>query len=375
MADIGMPLISIIFKGLGASAVQRSSGGRTAVLIIKDDTDTTFTFAEYRGIDDLTTEEQAKYTPENVQYIKDALEGTPKKLVVARMAEPAVDGESSLTDLLKAIKGKVEMNCWIGIASDEQGDHDDLVTFVKAAAKDDKKRYKALVYDATTSDDTHIVNFTNEKVTFKDESRGEDGEVAGHEVIPYLLGVLAGLSLDMSLIAITLEKLESVEEPEDLEDAINDGELVLFNDEGEVKVARGINSLTTTGQGVTDDMKFILIVEVMDLIYTDIYTTWKKFYKGKFKNSLDNQMLLIGAINSYFKALASDMLLDPSFDNKAEVDIGKQRLANVSKYGEAVVDAWDDNKAMQMTVGTNVFLSGGVKILNAMEDFTFDIYM
>ena len=371
MADIGLPKIDIVFKSLGASAVQRGSKG-VAVLIVKDDTDDTFIFAEYKSIDNLTTVEEAKYTEENAQYIKDCLEGIPLKLIVARMD---TDGDEGLTDLLAKIKGKAPMNCWIGIASDKQGDHDDLVTFVKAAVKDDRKRYKALVYDATTSDDTHIVNFTNEKVTLKDKSRGEDGEVDGHEAIPYLLGVLAGLSLDMSLIAITLEKLESVEEPEDLEDAINDGELVLFNDEGEVKVARGINSLTTIGQGVTDDMKFILIVEVMDLIYTDIYTTWKKLYKGKFKNNLDNQMLLIGAVNSYFKALALDMLLDPLFDNKAEVDIGKQRLANVSKYGEAVVDAWDDEKVMQMTVGTNVFLSGGVKILNAMEDFTFDIYM
>ena len=38
MADIGMPKLSIVFKGLGASAVARSQGGRTAVLVIKDDT-------------------------------------------------------------------------------------------------------------------------------------------------------------------------------------------------------------------------------------------------------------------------------------------------------------------------------------------------
>ena len=40
MADIGMPKLSIIFKGLGASAVARSQGGRMAVLIVRDDTDT-----------------------------------------------------------------------------------------------------------------------------------------------------------------------------------------------------------------------------------------------------------------------------------------------------------------------------------------------
>ncbi|WP_077369710.1 phage tail sheath C-terminal domain-containing protein [Anaerosalibacter sp. Marseille-P3206] len=358
MADIGMPKIDIVFRGLGTSAVQRSSGGRTAVLIIKDDTDTTSAFAEYRGIDDLTTEEQAKYTPENVQYIKEALEGIPKRLIVVRMAK-TLEGESSLTDLLKAIKGKVEMNCWIGMADATQQETDDLVSFVKSSVTNDKKRYKALVYKATKPDDMHIVNLTNE---------GEN------KSIPYMLGYLAGLSLDMSAIAKPL-KIDSVIEPDDLDTAINNGEFILYNDEGEVRVARGINSLVTTGQGITDDMKFILIVEVMDMIYTDIYTTWKRFYKGKYKNSLDNQMLLIGAINSYFKALANDLILDPNFENKTRVDVEKQRLANIPKYGEEEVATWDDNKIMEMTVGTNVFLAGNIKILNAMEDFDFEITM
>lgn len=355
MADIGMPKIDIVFKGLGASAVQRSSGGRTAVLIIKDDTVNDFKFAEYRGIEDLTKEEQEKYTPENVKYIKDVLEGSPKKLVIARLGEM-----EELSDLLKAIKGRVEMNCWIAMADATTEETNDLVSFIKSSVKNDKKRYKALVYKAAASDDMHIVNLTNE-------------DSGGH--IPYLLGYLAGLSLDMSAIAKPLQKLDVVKEPDDLDEAINNGEFILYNDEGEVRVARGVNSLVTTGQGITDDMKFILIVEVMDMIYTDIYTTWKNFYKGKYKNSLDNQMLLIGAINSYFKALANDLILDPNFENKTRVDIEKQRLANIPKYGDEEVATWDDNKIMEMTVGTNVFLAGNIKILNAMEDFDFEITM
>ncbi|OLS02425.1 phage tail sheath C-terminal domain-containing protein [Tissierella creatinophila] len=355
MADLGMPSIDIIFTGLGASAVQRSQGGRTAVLIIKDDTDNTFTFNEYISIDDLTNLEQAKYTPGNLQFIKDALGGTPKKLVVARMDETL----GVLADLLTDIKGKVEMNCWIGVADGTQQEQDDLVSFVTSNNELNKKRYKALVYKATSSDDKHIVNFTNE---------GEEGSIA------YLLGYLAGLSLDISSIAKVL-KMKSVIEPADLGVAINNGEFILYNDEGEVRVARGINSLVTTGQGVTDDMKFILIVEVMDMIYTDIYTTWKKFYKGKYKNSLDNQMLLIGAINSYFTALEDDLLLDRNFDNKSMIDVNEQRLANIPKYGETEVAKWDNDKVMEMTYGTNVFLTGNIKILNAMEDFKFKISM
>ena len=365
MADIGMPSIEIVFKGLGASAIQRGQKG-IAVLILKDSTDNKSKFVEYRSISDLGKEEQEKYTKENVEYIKDVLEGTPLKLIVARMGE-----EELLTDILNLIKGKVAMNCWIAMAGATEQETTDLVSFIKSSNKNEKKRYKGLVYDALASDDIHIVNYTNEKVIFKDERKEQQGDVA----VPYLLGYLAGLSLDMSAIAKPLQKFEFVEEPEELDEAISDGEFILFNDEGDVRVARGVNSLVTTGQGVTDDMKFILIVEVMDLIYTDIFSTWKNSYKGKYKNSLDNQMLLIGAINAYFKALANDLLLDPNFDNRSMVDLESQRMANIPKYGEEEVESWDNDKVMEMTVSTNVFLSGDIKILNAMEDFKFEISM
>lgn len=353
MADIGMPKLSIIFKGLGASAVARSQGGRMAVLIVRDDTDTD-RVAEYRFIDDFTSEEAARYTETNAKYIKDVLEGVPKTLVVFRL-----QGEEALSDIFKDIKGKVDMNCWIAMADATQTETDDLVTFVKSSVANDKKRYKALVYQANKPDDMHVVNLVNDN--------------AG-EYIPYLLGQLAGSNLDMSMIAKPL-KIDIVEEPDDLDAAINDGGFVLYNDEGEVRVARSVNSLVSTGQGITDDMKFILVVEVMDMIYTDIFKTWRDFYKGRYKNSLDNQMLLIGAINAYFTALANDMFLDPNFDNRVEIDIEKQRLANIPKYGEEEVATWDDEKVMEMTVGTNVYLKARIKILNAMEDIEFIIEM
>ncbi|QEK12580.1 phage tail sheath protein [Crassaminicella thermophila] len=363
MADIGMPKINIIFKGLGASAVQRGSKG-VACLIVKDTTNTEM-FAKYRSIDDFTAEQQAKYTADNVQYIKDVLEGTPKELLVFRIGEGG-----TLADILSKVKIKAPRNCWIAIADATDTETTDLVSFVKSAVANNHKRYKAIVYNSK-ADDMHIVNFTNSKVKFKDVR----GEQTGDKAVPYLLGYLAGLSLDMSSIAKVLDKFESVIEPDNLEAAVNNGEFILYNDEGEVRVARGVNSLTTTGEGITDDMKFILIVEVMDLIYNDIYTTFDKFYKGKYKNNADNQALLIGAITAYFKSLALDNLLDDNFDNRATVDLEQQRLANIPKYGEDVVLTWDDEKVKNMTVGTNVWLRSNIKILNAMEDFTFTIVM
>lgn len=357
-----MPQIDIVFKGLGVTAIKRALRG-DAVLILADDT-AGQPKKYYKTIEDFDSEEQKKFSAENIKLIKDALEGIPLKLYVFKIGNLEI-----ITDKLKEIGGIIPRNCWI--ATPEETYKDDLATWVKAKRKNDKKRYKMVGYKLTSPDDMGIVNFTNEKVTFSDER----GEVAGSQAIPYLLGFLAGISLNMSAIAFELGKFKSVVEPEELNNSISKGEFVLFNDEGVVKVARAVNSLVTLGQNVTIEMTHINTVEKMDLIYCDIYKAWDMSYKGKYPNITNNQMLLISAINSYFKGLAIDYILDPNFDNRTFIDLEQQKLANYSKYGEEEVETWDDEKIRNMTVGTNVFLKANIKISGIMEDFKFDIFM
>lgn len=355
MANIGMPKVSITFSGLGSSAVQRGSRG-IACIVIKDDTDKTFEFAEYKSIDELTSTEVAKYTTTNLTYINDVLLGGVNKVIVARM-----DTDGTLADTLATLKTK--SFDWVGLCEGETADHLALVTWVKAINASDNKKYKAVVYK-TVADHDHIVNFTNTDVTFADTR----GKVSGDKFVARLVGMLAGMPLNRSAISYTFTDLVAVSEPEDLEASVNAGEFVLFNDEGDIKVARGVNSLTTIGEGVTDDFKYIMIIESQDLIYKDIMNTWKKFYKGVYKNSSDNQFLLISAINTYFDQLEISGLLDAKYNNVASIDVVQQRLANTSKYGEDEVATWDDAKVINMTVGTQVYLKANIKILNAMED-------
>lgn len=360
--DNGLPSLDIIFKGLGVSAIKRGERGE-AVLILRDDTEGV-PKKYYKTIEDFGSEEQAKFTPENIKYIKDALEGIPLKLYVFKIA-----AEGTPEDLLKIIGGTIPRNSWIGTPDNLV--QTSLITWSKAKIKNDKKRYKVITFNAEGADDMHIVNFTNEKVTFNDER----GEVTGEKAIPYLLGFLSGISVNMSAIAFELFKFTSVVEPEEIETSIQNGEFVLFNDEGVVKVARAVNSLVTLGQDVTKEMTQINTVEKMDLIYCDIFNAWNKNFKGKYPNLLDQQMLLISSINSYFKGLARDYILDPNFENAVTIDVEQQRLANIPKYGQEVVDTWDDLKVKSMTVGTNVYLKANIKISGIMEDFFFPIYM
>lgn len=359
----GMPQVDIVFKGLGTSAAKRGEKGAAVLILI--DTTQGQNKLKYNSIADFTSDEQAKFTTENVAYIKDALEGTPLELYVFK----TIDG-TDLSDVLNKIKGIVPRNCWIGIQSSDTQHQNDLVSFVKSENENNKKRYKCFVYKATNPDSMHVVNLTNNNIVFPDER----GEQTGDAAISYFIGFYAGLSMMISGIA-KQTKFVSVSEPDDLDTAISNGEHILFNDEGAVKVARAINSLITLTQGVILEMTHINTVEKMDFIYTDIFRTWNESYKGKYPNILDNQMLFISAINGYFKTLSRDYILDPNFDNRSQLDIEAQRIANYPKYGEDVVNSWDDSYAMKMTVGTNVFLMANIKIAGIMEDFSFDIYM
>ena len=154
--------------------------------------------------------------------------------------------------------------------------------------------------------------------------------------LPRLTSVLANLPMNRSITYYELEDLDDVDlsfvdVDNTIDDAVDEGNLVLWIDEDKVKVGRGVNTLTTLTASDTADMKKIIIVESMNIILQDIYSTFKDYYIGKYKNSYDNQCLFISAVNSYFRQLAREEILDPEYDNCSYVDVEAQREAWLAK--------------------------------------------
>lgn len=357
---MGLPNINIIFKRIANTAITRSERGIVG-LIIKDDTNKDFTTKEYLTLDDLTEQEEALYTADNLQLIKDCFVGLPNKIIVIRI--DATDG--NITDALNTVKG-LKVN-WIGCAG-IKADQDAICTFIKAQEAL-KKTFKAVVFNPTTAPDSkQIVVLDNANVTFAD-SRGQK---TGEQYIPTLLGIFAGLSLSMSSTYFVCSNLKSAVEPTDVGADIDTGKLVLINDDGVVKIGRGVTSLTTITENNTIDMKKIAVVEAINLMLDDIRDTFKNNYVGKFKNKYDNQILLISAINAYFRTLEGIDVLDNEYTNITNIDIETQRTALVEAGKEEAVN-WTDAQVKNNTVGSNVYLNANVKILDALEDLNFTI--
>lgn len=384
---IGLPNVQVIFKGLANTAVVRSSRG-VACLILKDNTGLEVLASktkkeksteedikvmsiieqdkivkEYKGF---TEVESADYTTENYKIIEDVFLTDIAKLFVIK-----IPNDKSFEDIKPLINREIN---WIAYIGETQEEQKKLADFVKLENKTRTKRLKAICYNLqeAAADDMHIVNFVNESVT-----KADGTSLVGYKYLGRLLGVLAGCGMDMSVTYTILSDLKGVKEIGDTEainEAIGKGKFVLINDDDGVRIARGVNSLQTNDKEHTEDMKYITIVEAMDLMYEDIVNTFKKVYLGQFKNSYDNQVLFMSAINSYFRDLAKEEILDPNYNNTTFVDVEKQREIWISN-GKVEAQNWSDIEVKNNTFRTNVYLQSNVKFLNAMEDLLFIVNM
>ncbi len=362
---ITMPKIEVTFVQQAVSLIARSARG-VAVLIVRDDTDKGFTHRQYADLASAQAD-KALYTADNYNAICDLLAFAPYQAHVFRL-----DTAGTLADTLAEIARTVKTG-WLAVAGQSAEDGTALAAWVKTQAAGGKS-YKCIVHNVTPlPDDMHVVNFVNESVTFADERGAQQGVT----YLPSLLSILAVCNVERGCTNYHCSNLAAVQEVADNDAAVGAGKFILFNDEnGAVRIGQGINSMTTTdGKTRTEDMQFIETVEAMDLMRDDITSTFRREYLGNYRNTRDNQMMFIAAINaSYFRQLAQENILDPDHTNAARIDVDAQRAAWVAS-GKAEAADWDEDKVKASPFKRTVYLAGDVKILGSMTDLIFPITM
>lgn len=353
---MGLPEINIEFKGKAVSAVQRSQLGIVA-LILKDNTQTADTVI-YRGVEEV---ESGDWSADNLDYIQKSFMGTPSKIICERLNTEAAD----YNEALKRLNNK-RFN-YLAIPQIESADTETIVSWIKTKRENNKKTFKAVLPNAN-ADHEGVINFTTAGI----KVAGKEYTTA--EYTARIAGILAGLPFTRSATYFVLNEIDSIAEIEDPDTSVDNGELILINDGENIKIGRGVNSLTTTTTKKTEDFKSIKIIEAMDLIKDDIRTTFDNQYVGKVNNIYDNQVLFITAVNAYFTGLVGDEILDPNAENKSEINVNAQRLAWES-IGTDTSD-WDDQKVKETAFKRNVFLKArNLRIVDAMEDLNFEIYI
>lgn len=358
---IDLPDINIIFTQKAVTAVQRSERGVLCVIMKdKQQTDGIKKFV-YKRMADIT---EIDYESSNYKALKRAFDVAVNKVYVLRCSTA-----SELTDIVKELD-KIKFNY---VCTNVKALQQDLANQVVQYNHDNQgHKCVCVVANATTADSKYVINLKGTGGTLKDGAT-----VTAEDYLIRIASTLCNLPMNRSLTYYVFEDLASwddtyltTEAP--IGDWISKGWFTLINDDDEVKCGRAINSLTTFTSTDTEQMSHIIIVEAMNMIIEDIYTTFKDYYVGKYKNTLSNQRLFITSVNAYFRQLMREEVLDDSYDNHCYIDVESQRLAWTS-IGKTEAEDWSNSKVEQMPFRTFVYLAGEAKISDAMEDCRFVI--
>lgn len=355
---MGLPTINIEFKQLAATANKRAERGILAVIVA--DSTSEFETKEYASAAEIDSDD---YTAANYKSLVKAFDSGVYKLIVIRLNDNATGTQFT------AAVSKVSYN-WICTTSATQ--QSTVSTAVKALNATGKRarKAKALVCGVSGANDIHVVNVANTTVTLK----GEDSTTSMAAYLPRIAGMLAACPLTESVTYKQFDDLEAIAEVADVDTSINGGNLCLFWDDDIIRIARGVNTLTTLGTNQTVDMKKITVVEGMDIMQEDIIKTFKASYLGRVKNNADNQGLFVAEILEYFKELAAESIIDNADDTfSVDIDVTSMRSAWEAD-GVSVTDL-TDAQVKKKTYHASVFVAAKCRILDAMEDLHMTVQM
>lgn len=367
MATIsGQPNIDIIFTQKAVTAVNRSERGVLCVLVQdNNNAESTPTKFVYKYETDINADD---FSTENLRTLKRCFLTAVNKVYVLRGNENTTLKE--FTDVMEKLKYNY-------VCTTVEKYQQELGNYVKTFnVKSKGKKVVAVVKDITTADSKYIINVKGDWV----HDAINDIQDTMINYLPRLASTLCNLPMNRSITYYTLTDIDDVDssfingDTVTYDSLVDKGYLTIFVDDEVVKVGRGVNSLVSLTSTDTEDMRKIIIVESMNLILEDLYTTFKDYYVGKYKNHLDNQRLFITSVNAYFRTLAGEEILDPEYDNRAKVDIDKQRNAWLS-IGKSEAEDWSDTKVEEMTFKSYVYLYANIKILDAIEDLNMQIEM
>lgn len=385
---MGAPSIDISFIEKAISAITRGERG-IVMLWVKDTLPvlainpiTVVTESDIpEGLSDVT-----------VEQIKLAMIGyvnAPKKVLVYCMGI-AEDAEETAVDAgyKKAMAAAETIRFdYLAIPTVEtDGKGEDIASWIKSMRTVKKKKIKA-VLPSVAADNEGIINFTTEKSVKTETVTGKDGTktivdtiYTAEQYCTRIAGLIAGTPITIACTNAPLPELSDCTRLTDNDTPVDKGEFIIFYDGEKVKVVRGVNSFITTIDGKGDSFKKIKIVEAMDMINDDIVKTAQDSYLGKYANAYSNKCLLITAISSYFAQLKRDGIIS-SYSIGLDADAiriylkGKGLQATLDDGTTKDVDECSDEEIITADTGASVFLTGNVKILDAIEDIKMPIYI
>lgn len=385
---MGAPSMDIQFIERAITAVKRGERG-IVLLWVKDSLPAA---AVNPATIILSSDIPSSLSEATVEQIKLAMIGytnAPKKVLVYSMGI-SEDAETAAVDAgyKKAMEVSETVKFdYLAIPTVEtDGKTQEVASWVKSMRDNKRKKIKAVLPKIET-DHEGIINFTTDRNVKTETVTEKNGTKTAVDIVytaeqycARIAGLIAGTPLTFACTYAPLTELSDCTRLTDIDTPVDNGEFIVFYDGEKVKVVRGVNSFVTTVDGKGDSFKKIKIVEAMDMINDDIIKTAQDSYLGKYANSYSNKCLLISAISGYFAQLKRDGIISSysvSLDAEAIRTYlkGKGLKATLEDGTIKEVDECSDEEIITADTGSFVFLTGNVKILDAIEDIKMPIYI
>ena len=347
---MGLPIIDISFKQLAKSVAVRSQRGIVA-LILKDTTKASLTVFDEGDI-------PSSLTKENQGLIKDVLKGSPNKIELFVLGTG-----TNISEALTYFEG-IEFNLMC-MPSAETSDVTAIKTFIKKMNEVVKYKCDAILVNEK-ADSEAIINYTAKNIVVG----GESVTTAKHTA--RIAGLIEGTPLHQSVTFATLSDVDAIENltKEQADTRIDNGELILVREMGKVRVARGVNSLTTLTDVKGNAFQKIKLRKTLNLIHNDLRRVIVEKYIGKVPNNYDNKCVLITEIKNYLDELSNEQLIEKV--NTVGIDLIAQKKW-LKDNTNLDVNAMTEQEIKEANTQSNVFLAISLKVVDAMEDIVIAV--
>ncbi len=356
---MGMPNISIVFKQLGITAVQRSEKGVLAMILVD-------AAGALQGGHVLTSAAEiatklSTLGVDNKETLSRAFTGyiyPPRKIIVY-----IIDGEETTLETALNYFATQQFDYLVGPPDIDSTDAAAIALWIKSERLND--HMAKAVLPSVAADHEGIVNFATDAIM-----AGET-EYTASEFCSRIAGLIAGTPMTISATYAPLPEVTDCTRltKADMDDAVDAGKFIIWHDGKQVLTGRAVNSLVTTSQEKGSKFQKIKIVEIMDMIKNDIGTTARQSYIGKYANSYDNKCLLITAIKGYLEGLELGGLLARGASTVA-INMAKQE-AYLKDQGKDT-STMTEQEIKEADTDSIVFLEASIRILDAIEDITLD---
>ena len=346
---LGLPNVNIVFKQEGITAIERGERGIVA-LVLKD----TKALGGHTVYD--ITDCPKELSEANKRYVIDALIGNTNAPL--RVELFVLNNGGELEEALNYFEQtQFDYICSPVFTSQE---NTKVATWIKGLRDNEGVMVKAVLANEVSNHEG-IINFATDNIVTAHKT------YKTAEFTPRIAGLIAGTSLKIATTYANIPEITSVpyEKKSAIAEKVGEGKLVIFKQSGEYRIARGVNSLTTTSEVKGEAFQKIKLVDIMDLMTNDIRKTCHKSYIGKYANSYDNKCILMTAIEGYLDQLVLDGLIERD-SIKVEIDIEAQKAylkslgINISEMREQEIKEYNTRD--------KVFLSIKCKILDAIEE-------